>query len=122
MLKVAIGAILTVTVAGQVQAQNVNTAPPGAGYDVILDLAGIVHATPTATTGTAAGNYSQYTTTFTAYRSQSTTSFAFRNDAGYFALDNVSAVDTTTSSGNLLVNSGFETPGLVPAYFSPIPG
>ena len=32
MLKVAIGAILTVTVAGQVQAQNVNTAPSGAGY------------------------------------------------------------------------------------------
>ncbi|MFZ0335914.1 MAG: PEP-CTERM sorting domain-containing protein [Candidatus Acidiferrales bacterium] len=54
-------------------------------------------------------SYTQYTFSFTATGSNTDLTFALRNDPGYFGLDNISMVDTTTSSGDLVTNGGFES-------------
>lgn len=79
------------------QPTNPNNLPPP-GW--ILDLAG---------QGLPTSSYTQYVANFTASQSLTTVTFAMRNDPGYFGLDNVSVINTTTSSGNLLSNSGFES-------------
>jgi len=110
----ALGVVLTLCVGGQAWAQpNYGSAPPGPGSDVLLDLATspTVINTVTNTDGTV---WNQYSVGFIASQTTSTITFSFRNDPGYFGLDNVSAVDTVTSSGNLLTNGDFSaaTPGL----------
>jgi uncharacterized repeat protein (TIGR01451 family) len=72
-------------------------SPPGA----ILDLAG------TAIPGGGNGTYQQYTVKFTASFSSTAITFAFRDDPAFLSLANVSVVDATTSSANLLGNGDF---------------
>lgn len=71
--------------------------PPPSG--AILDLAG----------GAIPSTYTMYSVSFTATNANTVLTFALRNDPGFFALDDVSMVDDTTSSGNLVVNGGFES-------------
>jgi hypothetical protein len=73
-----------------------NLAAPVSGLQ-ILDLAGNpIVAGPTA-----------YSANFVASSAFSTVTFTFRHDPGFFALSNVSVVDLTTLSANLLVNGNF---------------
>jgi hypothetical protein len=71
--------------------------PPPSG--AILDLSG----------GAIPSVYTMYSVTFTATNANTVLTFALRNDPGFFALDDISMVDDTTSSGNLVVNGGFES-------------
>jgi PEP-CTERM motif len=91
-------------------AANNDPPPPGA----ILDLAALAdntipHAAP-----------QQYTVDFFAGLSSTTISLAFREDPAFFAVTNVSVVDLTASSGNLLLNGDFSgpSPGGLPADWS----
>jgi hypothetical protein len=60
--------------------------------------------------GTAVPNsYTQYSVQFTATNAVTNISFAFREDPAFLILDDISVIDLTTPSGNLLVNGGFET-------------
>jgi PEP-CTERM motif len=87
-------AILSLAFAGSAYAAgNNNGPPPGA----ILDLNGT--SIPHTTT--------PYTIDFTASLSSTSISFAFREDPAFLILTNVSVVDLTTSSGNLLTNGNF---------------
>jgi len=97
-LAIALGVSLGVSlgVAGHAGAQNLS--PPASGL-LVLDLAG----TPIFPA------YTQYGASFTATTSESTVTFVFRHDPGFFAFDDAAVVDATTPSGNLLVNPGFET-------------
>ena len=107
----AFGLAAVVAMTGQARAQN-NAAPPIAGYQVLFDAAAAGSgATPTQ-------GYQTFTRTFVASGSNSTITFAMRHDPGYFALDNVSAVDTTTLSSNLLLNGNFGS-GSAPAATAP---
>ncbi len=51
--------------------------------------------------------YTLYSQSFTATDASTNLSFAFREDPSFLFLSNVSLVDTTTSSGNLLLNGDF---------------
>jgi hypothetical protein len=93
--KAALGAAIALGLASQASAQNLS--PPASGL-LVLDLAG----TPIIPT------YTQYSAPFTATTSESTVTFVFRHDPGFFAFDDVSVVDATTASGNLLLNPSFE--------------
>lgn len=53
--------------------------------------------------------YVNYTVNFTAVLTSTDITFAFRNDPGFTAMDDVSVVDITTASGNLISNGGFES-------------
>jgi hypothetical protein len=55
------------------------------------------------------GGYTDYSVTFTASLANTDLTFAFRNDPGFVALDDVTAVDTTAGGPNVIVNGGFET-------------
>lgn len=82
-------------------AGNNNSPPAGA----ILDLGG-------GETGTAAqavnhGAPIQESVTFTAGISSTDITLAFREDPAFISLSNVSLINNTTSSGNLLVNGNF---------------
>ncbi len=82
-------------------AGNNNSPPAGA----ILDLGG-------GETGTAAqavnhGAPIQESVTFTAGISSTDITLAFREDPAFIYLSNVSLINNTTSSGNLLVNGDF---------------
>lgn len=74
--------------------------PPPVG--AILDLNG----TPLPTTWT------QYTVSFVANSASTNITFAFRNDPGFTALDDVSV--TTGGGPNLIANGGFETGTITP--------
>jgi len=81
---------------------GINNAPPP-GW--LTDLAG--QPLPTA--------YTHYTTSFQAIVARTFLTFVFRNDPGYFALDDVTLVDSsslTTPNLNLLTNPGFESGAL----------
>jgi PEP-CTERM motif len=54
-------------------------------------------------------SYTMYSVTFSAVSANTVLTFALRNDPGYFGLDDISMVDNTTSSGNLVMNGGFES-------------
>ena len=69
--------------------------PPGP----ILNLAG--QPLPTS--------FTNYSVTFIAALANTDLLFALRDDPGFLALDDISMVDNTTPSGNLVVNGGFET-------------
>ena len=105
----ALGVALALCGGGQASAQpNYGSAPPGPGTDILLDLANspTVKNTVTNTDGTV---WNQYSATFTAAQTTSTITFSFRNDPGYFGLDNVSAVNMATGSGNLLTDGDFSS-------------
>ena len=94
-----IGALLAGTallVASPSMASPVNQPPPTG--NIILDLAG----TPIM------GSYTQYTASFVATEGMTNLSFAMREDPAFIVLDDISLIDSTTSSGNLVVNGGFE--------------
>jgi hypothetical protein len=97
-----IGSVSVATAAG-----NNNGPPPGA----ILDLNGlpIPHGAPT-----------EYTVDFTASLASTAMSMAFREDPAFFAVTNVSVVDVTTGSANLLLNGDFSlgTVGSTPVDWS----
>lgn len=93
--KAALGVAIALGVAGRASAQNLT--PPASGL-LILDLAG----TPIISA------YTQYTASFAATSSESTITFVFRYDPGYFAFDDASVADISNPSGNLLLNPGFE--------------
>ncbi len=83
-----------------IQPQNatagpINLPPPSGA---ILDLAGM--PIPSI--------YTLYSVTFTAADANTDLTFALRNDPGYFGLDDISLVDNTNPSGNLVVDGGFE--------------
>jgi len=82
--------------ANQAQAGPMNLLPPAGA---ILDLNG----QPLPTT------YTEYFASFTAAAASTNISFAFRNDPGFFFLDDVSVVDNTTSTTVPVVNGGFES-------------
>jgi len=77
-----------------------NIAPPAGA---ILDLNGQPLPTSYAQDG-----YIQYYVDFTAALSSTDITFAFRNDSGFTAFDDVSVVDLTNPSGNLIKNGDFE--------------
>jgi PEP-CTERM motif len=87
-------AILSMAFAGSAYAAGNNNGPPSGA---ILDLNGtsIPHATTT------------YTIDFTASLSSTSISFAFREDPAFLLLSNVSVVDLTHPSGELLTNGDF---------------
>jgi hypothetical protein len=93
--KVALGVAIALGAAAQASAQNLTPPPSGL---LVLDLAG----TPIIPA------YTQYGAPFVATSSQSTVTFVFRHDPGFFAFDDASVVDTTIPGGNLLLNPGFE--------------
>lgn len=72
-----------------------NCAPPTGG---ILDLNGT--AIP--------GSYQQYSVNWIATDTTTNISFALRDDPAFVFLDDVTTSDTTTPSGNLISNGGFE--------------
>jgi hypothetical protein len=90
----ALLAAVAMTVANHAGAQNLPA--PVSGLEV-LDLAGQPITTDT----------NAYSANFEATTAFSTVTFVFRHDPGYFELSNVSVVDDTTSSGNLLLNGDF---------------
>lgn len=94
-----IGALLAGTallVASPSMASPVNQPPPTG--NIILDLAG------TPITGT----WTQYTASFVATQGMTNLSFTMREDPAFINLDDISLIDSTTSSGNLVTNGGFE--------------
>lgn len=78
-------------------ADAVNEAPP---TGAILDLNG-----QTIPQGSA----QQYTVTFTANIANTAITFAFRDDPSYISFSNVSVVDVTHTSSNLLLNGNFSS-------------
>ena len=94
--KVALGVAFALGVTTQASAQNLSPPPSGL---LVLDLAG----TPIIPA------YTPYSAPFVATSTQSTVTFVFRHDPGFFAFDNASVVDTTIPSGNLLLNPSFES-------------
>lgn len=58
---------------------------------------------------TISSTYQTATVTFTPSDTTTHLSFAFRNDPSYLELANVSLVDSTTSSSNLLTNGNFSS-------------
>lgn len=93
--KTTLGAAIALGIAGHAGAQNL---PPPASGLLVLDLAG----TPIIPA------YTQYSAPFTATTSESTVTFVFRNDPGFFAFDAASVIDATAPSGNLVLNPSFE--------------
>jgi hypothetical protein len=95
ILAAALPALAQKTVPAEPDPDNV--APPSGP---ILDLAG----------KPIPSSYTEYTATFVAAPSSISTdiTFAFRNDPGYIALDNVTLENLTTSTADPLVNGGFE--------------
>jgi len=93
--KAALAVAVALGVAGQASAQNLTPPPSGL---LVLDLAG----TPIIPA------YTQYNASFVATTSQSTVTFVFRHDPGFFGFDAASVVDANTPSGNLLLNPSFE--------------
>ena len=94
--KAALGVAIALGVAGQASAQNLSPPPSGL---LVLDLAGTpiipaLHAIQCAIRRDEPP--------------QSTVTFVFRHDPGFFGFDNASVVDATIPSGNLLLNPGFE--------------
>jgi hypothetical protein len=77
-----------------------NIGPP---TGALLDLAG----TPIPST------YTEYAVSFIAAAANTDLTFALRNDPGFFGLDDISMVDNSTLSANLVLNGGFES-GLAP--------
>ena len=92
-------------VAAPAQAQTNNPPPTGA---LVLDLAG--QPLPKA--------YTYYVASFTALKTSSVLTFAFRNDPGHFEFDDATLTDNSNSTVNLLGNPGFEAQG---AGLSPQP-
>jgi hypothetical protein len=93
--KVALGVAVALGVTARASAQNLTPPPSGL---LVLDLAG----TPIIPA------YTPYSAPFVATSTQSTVTFVFRHDPGFFAFDDASVVDTTIPGGNLLLNPGFE--------------
>jgi PEP-CTERM motif len=90
----ALAALVAVGFASQAQANPMNLPPPS-GW--ILDLA-----------GTPITNVQQsYSVGFVASLASTDITFAFRQDPSFESFSNVSLVDTTTSSGNLILNGDF---------------
>lgn len=110
LLKVIIGAVATLVVT-EVFAlvcppgnPPTNCAPPP-GW--ILDLALAGGSVPDLPT------YNNYTVNFVATGATTNVSFAFREDPAFLYFDDVSVMDLTNPSGELIVNGGFES-GLGP--------
>ena len=95
-LHILIGGVLFVLTAIQPLSLRAENLGPPAGW--ILDLAG----RPITT------SYTNYTITFTATSANTDLKFALRNDPGFFGLDDISMLDNTTPSAELVVNGGFE--------------
>src|SRR5208282_4898773 len=76
-----------------------NNDPPPAG--AILDLNG------TPIPGGGNDTYQQYSVGFTANVASTAITFAFREDPAFISFADVSVVDLTTPSGNLLTNGDF---------------
>jgi hypothetical protein len=91
----AVGAAAIIASVNVAAAAGTNDGPPPGA---ILDLNGqpIPHGAPT-----------QYSIDFTASLASTAISLAFREDPAFFAVTDVSVVDLTTSSGNLLTNGDF---------------
>ncbi len=91
IFSVAVGLCVTTAAGAQ------NLSPPPSGL-LILDLAG----TPIYSA------YTQYSATFVATTSDSTVTFVFRHDPGFFAFDDANVADIASPGINLLQNPGFE--------------
>jgi hypothetical protein len=91
----AVGAAAIIASVNVAAAAGMNNGPPPGA---ILDLNGnpIPHGSPT-----------EYTVDFTASLASTAISMAFREDPAFFAVTDVSVVDLTTSSSNLLLNGDF---------------
>jgi uncharacterized repeat protein (TIGR01451 family) len=96
-----------------IKADPGNNNPPPA--DPILDLSG------TPIPGGGNSTYQLYTVNFTATLASTTITFAFREDPAFISFTNASVVDTTTHSGNLLLNGDFSG-GLSPWTYSNVYG
>jgi hypothetical protein len=87
-------AALAMATAGQALAQPFNQPPPAGA---ILDLAG----------QPITNSQDVYSVGFVAGVDNTAITFAFRQDPSFESFSNVSVVDVTTASGNLLVNGDF---------------
>jgi hypothetical protein len=96
-LRFGLVAALSLLVAHQAHAGPMNLGPPSGA---ILDLTG--QPLPNA-------GYVQYSVDFTASSTMTNVSFAFRNDPGFFGLDDVTLLNKTTSTPVPVVNGGFES-------------
>lgn len=97
---------LALVVANRVAAQNF--APPASPGLLLLDLAGT--SIPADNVVTPYDSTTDPGLQFTATSTTSFVTFVFRHDPGFFTFDNVSVVDATSLSGNLLTNGDFLTP------------
>ncbi len=86
----------TALVSAPARAQVNDLPPTGA---VVLDLAG--QPLPTS--------YTRYSTSFVANQARTVLTFVFRHDPGFFAFDDVTMVDQSSPSVNLVRNPGFES-------------
>ena len=98
-LSYLVAAVLVVA-GSAAQADPSNLPPPGGA---ILDL-----------NGQPITNIQQsYSVSFVAAVASTAITFAFRQDPSFLNFSNASVVDSTTASGNLLVNGDFSAPGSV---------
>lgn len=89
-------------------AQDFNYYPPASGLQ-ILDLGG----TPII------GGITNYTASFEATSEESTVTFVFRHDPGYFTLNNASVADILSPSINLFTNGDFSAGATSPGGGAP---
>jgi hypothetical protein len=84
-------------------ASPVNEPPPAGAF---LNLA-VPNSDGSGNTTTVPHSYQQYTADFTANVPETNLTFAFREDPAFLSLSNVSLINLTTSSANLLLNGNF---------------
>ena len=60
--------------------------------------------------------YTQYTYTYVAISSTTRITFAFREDLGFFLLDDISVVNINSPNSDLIVYGGFENGALSPSW------
>jgi hypothetical protein len=101
-LKLLLAAAASLAFAGQAYAGVMAPGDPGSNNpppagNVIYSLTGQTIST----------SYQTATVSFVASGASTNLSFAFREDPAFINLSNVSLVDTTTSSGNLVTNGDF---------------
>ena len=98
LLKYSLSSLVPLLLAGQAFASPSNV---GAPVGAILDLAGQAINHSAAVTKSV---------NFTAALTSTDITFAFREDPAFISFSNVQLIDTTTSSGNLLLNGNFTSP------------
>lgn len=94
---------------GSVPAFAQNNEPPPTG--AILDLGGAETGTPAQAVNHNSAAPMTESVTFNAGVTNTDITFAFREDPAFIAMSNISLIDNTTHSANLIVNGNFSAGG-----------